>query len=368
MRPPYAQRLVRLRALLRANGLDSCLTLHRPNILYLCGFSGSSGALLVEPRGARLFTDSRYTLQAADEVHNATVGIVQGPLLASVGERLKRVGAPTVGYEASRLTVQQLQQVRRAAGHRVHWQPDRNPVEALRAVKDGGEIALMKRAASLGSRVFEQVLPLIKPGIREFELAAEIEYRMRLLGAIGPAFETIVAFGERSALPHARPTGRRLRKNELVVLDLGAILSHYCCDLTRTVYLGRAPARIRGWYQAVLEAQAAARLVLRAGVTAGQVDEAARSALRDHRLSPSGGKGLDKFFTHSTGHGLGLEVHEDPRLAAGQKQELQAGNVVTLEPGVYVPGVGGIRIEDDAVVTPGEAQILTTAQRGFLEL
>ena len=180
------------------------------------------------------------------------------------------------------------------------------------------------------------------------------------MGAFGPAFETIVAFGERSALPHARPSGRRLRKNELVVLDLGAILHHYCCDLTRTVYVGRAPARIRGWYQAVLEAQSAARHALRAGVTGSQVDEAARNVLRKHRL--------DRFFTHSTGHGLGLEVHEDPRLAAGQKQKLQTSNVVTLEPGVYVEGVGGIRIEDDAVVTLGEAQILTTAQRGFLEL
>jgi Xaa-Pro aminopeptidase len=211
-------------------------------------------------------------------------------------------------------------------------------------------------------------LPLVRPGIREFELAAEIEYRMRRLGAEGPAFETIVAFGERSALPHARPTGRKLRKNELVVLDLGAILRHYCCDLTRTVFVGKAPARVRGWYEAVLEAQGAALQALRSGVTAGQVDEAARSVLRGHRLSQNGTERLDKFFTHSTGHGLGLEVHEQPRLAAGQKQVLQVSNVVTLEPGIYVQGVGGIRIEDDAVVTAGKAKLLTTARRGFLEL
>jgi Xaa-Pro aminopeptidase len=360
MRPPFPQRFARFRALLRASRLDSCLTLHRPNIFYLCGFSGSSGALLIEPRGARLFTDSRYTIQAADEVHSASVGIVQGSLLSAVGDRLRRAGAHSVGYEASRLTVQQLKQLRKAAGARIHWQPALGLIEGLRAVKDPGEILMMKEAAVLGSQVFEHVLPLIKPGIREFELAAEIEFRMRRMGASGPAFETIVAFGERSALPHARPTGRRLRKNELVVLDLGAILRHYCCDLTRTVYVGKAPAKVWGWYQAVLEAQSAARHALRAGVTCSQVDEAARGVLRKHRL--------DRFFTHSTGHGLGLEVHEDPRLAAGQTQKLQTFNVVTLEPGVYVEGVGGIRIEDDAVVTPGEAQILTTAQRGFLEL
>jgi len=362
MRPPFPQRLARLRALLQASELDACVTLHRPNILYLCGFSGSSGALVVEPQGARLFTDNRYAIQAAEEVRGASVGIVQGSLLTAVGDRLQRAGTRVrrVGYEAARLSVQQHKQLRRASGVRVRWLSAHGLVEGLRAVKDPGEIALMKNAALLGSRVFEQVLPLIKPGIREFELAAEVEYRMRRLGASGPAFETIVAFGERSALPHARPTGRRLRKNELVVLDLGAILQHYCCDLTRTVFVGRAPARIRSWYQAVLEAQSAARHALRAGVTGSQVDQAARNVLRKHRL--------DRFFTHSTGHGLGLEVHEDPRLAAGQTQELQSSNVVTLEPGVYVEGVGGIRIEDDAVVTPGAAKILTTAQRGLLEL
>ena len=366
MRPSYSQRLARFRAVLRASRLDAFVTLHRANILYLCGFSGSSGALLVGPGGARLFTDSRYSIQAAEEVHGAAVSIVKGSLLAAVGERLKKAGARSrgsglrAGFESARLAVQQLLQLRRAAGKRVRWRQTSALVESLRAVKDASEIALMRDAAVLGSQVFEGVLHLIKPGIRESELAAEIEYRMHRLGASGPSFETIVAFGERSALPHARPGARQLRKNELVVLDLGAILRHYCSDLTRTVFVGRAPARIRGWYQAVLEAQAAARDALRAGVTAGQVDEAARTVLRKYRLH--------RYFTHSTGHGLGLEVHEDPRLASGQKQKLQSFNVVTLEPGVYVPGVGGIRIEDDAVVTPGEARILTTAQRGFLEL
>ncbi|MBI1749278.1 MAG: aminopeptidase P family protein [Acidobacteria bacterium] len=360
MRTPYSQRQERLRKALRAAKADAFLTLHGPNVLYLCGFSGSSAALLVEPRGARLWTDSRYTFQAAEEVASAGVRIVKGSLLAAVGERLRKLSALHVGFEASRLTVQQLQLLRKAAGSKVRWQKVHSLLEAQRAVKEPGEIALMQKSAALGSQVFEDVLPLIRPGVREFELAAEIEYRMRRLGASGPAFETIVAFGERSALPHARPTQRRLRKNELVVLDLGAILRHYCCDLTRTVYFGRAPARIRGWYQAVLEAQTAARSALRPGVTAGQVDEAARSVLQKHRLG--------RFFTHSTGHGLGLEVHEDPSLAAGQQQKLQSFNVVTLEPGVYVQGVGGIRIEDDAVVTPGEARILTTARRELLEL
>jgi len=157
---------------------------------------------------------------------------------------------------------------------------------------------------------------------------------MRLKGASGESFEAIVAAGPRSALPHARPTSRRIGKNELVVLDLGAILRHYCSDLTRTVYVGRAPSRVRQWYQAVLEAQAASRDAVRSGVSTGAVDAAARGVLQR--------KGLGRYFVHSTGHGIGLEIHEDPRIARGQKTLLETGNVVTLEPGVYIEGVGGI--------------------------
>jgi Xaa-Pro aminopeptidase len=183
---------------------------------------------------------------------------------------------------------------------------------------------------------------------------------MRRKGASGESFEAIVAAGPRSALPHARPTERKIGRNELVVLDMGAILRRYCSDLTRTVYVGRAPSRVRGWYQAVLEAQAAARAAVKPGVTTGAVDAAARNVLQR--------KGLGKYFVHSTGHGIGLEIHEDPRLARGQKGLLQAGNVITLEPGVYVEGVGGIRIEDDILVTARGAEVLTTAPRELLEL
>ena len=196
--------------------------------------------------------------------------------------------------------------------------------------------------------------------MRETEVAAEIEYRMRRAGASGPAFETIVASGARAALPHARATVKRLAKNELVVLDLGAILRHYSSDLTRTVYLGRAPSRIRSWYAAVLEAQQAAREAIRPGVTAGEVDAAARGVLRR--------AGLARYFVHSTGHGLGLEVHEEPRLAHGRSEVLEAGMVVTVEPGIYVQGTGGIRIEDDVLVTGRSSETLTTAPRELLEI
>jgi Xaa-Pro aminopeptidase len=226
--------------------------------------------------------------------------------------------------------------------------------------KDAAELAQMRRAAILVSDVVQSAIGLLKPGIREFEVAAEIEYQMRKRGASGPAFETIVAFGERAALPHARPTAKRLRKNELVVLDLGAILGHYCSDITRTMYVGRAPKRIRTWYQAVLEAQGAAIAAAKSGAACLNVDGAARQVLGSYRL--------DDLFVHSTGHGLGLEVHEDPRVARGQEKRLEPGNVITIEPGVYSAGIGGIRIEDDVAIHADRTEVLTRAPRDLIEL
>ena len=218
----------------------------------------------------------------------------------------------------------------------------------------------MRRAAILAGEVLTGALKLLKPGVRENEVAAEIEYQMRRGGASGPAFETIVAFGERSALPHARPTAKRLKKNELVVLDLGVILAHYCSDITRTVYVGRAPARVKQWHNAVLEAQTAAIAAVGAGVSSGEVDAAARQVLAGYKL--------DRYFTHSTGHGLGLEVHEDPRVARGQSARLESGFVITIEPGIYMAAVGGIRIEDDVAVHPHKTEILTRIPRDLIEL
>jgi Xaa-Pro aminopeptidase len=336
------------------------LVTHPPNIFYLCGFTGSSGALLLGRGRPVLFTDGRYTTQARAEARSAQIIIHTSSLLTAVGRHLREMRLRRVAFEAPHLSVAQLGELRRAAGGATRWMPLHATVEVLRAVKSAEEIITLRRAALLVSQAFRETLPLVKPGVEEVELAAELEYRMRALGAEGPSFETIVASGRRSALPHARPTAKRLRKNELVVFDLGAILAHYCSDLTRTVYLGRAPARVRRWYRAVGEAQTAAREALRDGVTPGEVDVAARSVLEEC--------GLGKFFVHSLGHGLGLEIHEDPRIARGQPGRIEAGNVVTLEPGVYVPEVGGIRIEDDFAVLSRGTEVLTDAPREFLEL
>jgi Xaa-Pro aminopeptidase len=360
MKTPFAQRRRALQMLLAAERLGSVVITHPASWYYLTGFTGEAGALVVSRRGTALITDGRFMEQAPAETSGIRIVQQKGSLAASVGGFLKRAGGGRVGFDAAQVTVGQLQAMRKAAGRRVRWVATAGHVERLRRRKEAEEIALMRKAAILAGHVLEGALRMLKPGVRELEVAAEIEYQMRQLGAAGPAFETIVAFGERSAYPHARATSKRLRKNELVVLDLGAILAHYCSDITRTVVVGRAPVRIRRWHRAVQEAEAAAIAAVRAGVTCGEVDAAARRVLARYRL--------DRYFVHSTGHGLGLEVHEAPRVAKAQKQVLEPGNVITIEPGVYVPGVGGIRIEDDVAVHTERTEVLTRVPRDLIEI
>lgn len=342
-----------------ADELDAFVVIHLPNILYLTGFSGSSGILLITATDAALFTDPRYTFQSKQEVTDAKVKIVRGSLLKELGKHLKSLPRRRIGFEGAHLVVAQKGLLENNAG-RIFWTPWDGNVEALRMVKDKSELATMQEAADIACSSWEETLPLVRPGVSETDLAAELEYRMRRKGAAGPAFDTIIASGERGAWPHARPSRKLVKKNELVVFDLGAILRGYSSDLTRTVCVGRASPEMRRWYGAVLEAQQAARHALHPGVTADRVDAAARRVLKE--------AGLDKKFTHSTGHGLGLEVHESPRLGRGDHSVLRAGAVVTLEPGVYVEGTGGIRIEDDAVVTTSGAKYLTHCNRELIEI
>jgi Xaa-Pro aminopeptidase len=356
----FHARLSALRRLLSAQKLDCLLVTQPVNWSYLTGFTGESGTLIVARSSITLITDGRFTTQAHSEAPSASVVLQKGSLTGSVGEFLRQKAYRHIGFDPSVLTVEQLKLLKKATGSRPRWTTASGLVEGLRARKDASELARMRQSAILAGDVLKEAMKLLKPGVTENEVAAEIEYQMRRGGASGPAFESIVAFGSRSALPHARPTAKRLKKNELVVLDLGAILAHYCSDITRTVYVGRAPARVKLWYRAVLEAQTAAIAAMRDGVSCGDVDAAARQVLVGYKL--------DRFFTHSTGHGLGMEVHEQPRLARGQKARLEAGSVVTIEPGVYMAGVGGIRIEDDVAVHPGRIEVLTRVSRDFTEL
>lgn len=362
----HRDRLKRLRRRVSESDAAALVVTHLPNVRYLSGFTGSAAILVVESGSATLFTDGRYAVQAPQEVKPAGVQVIipPGGILKAAGEHLARHshrrGKLLAAYDPAQLTVSQFKDLRRAAGSRISWTSGAGWVEDLRAIKSTAEIAKMRAAARLISRVFEQVVPLIRPGVTELDLAAEIDYRMRKLGASGPSFETIVASGPRAALPHANPTSKRLRRNELVVLDAGAILADYCSDMTRTVFVGRAPNRVKMWYRAVLDAQQAGIAAVAAGIESGAPDAAARRVLDL--------QGLGKYFVHSTGHGVGLEIHEAPRLAKGQKAKLQVGMVVTIEPGIYVEGVGGIRIEDDVAIHAGRTEVLTTATRELLEL
>jgi Xaa-Pro aminopeptidase len=353
-------RLGRLRLSISALGAEAILVSHLPNVCYLCGFTGSAGLLLVDSSSATLFTDSRYTFQARQEVSGARIQISKHGLIRAVSELLQaRKGRTRVAYSGS-LTVAQKRMLDAGAGTRVRWVDDGSAVERLRAVKDAGELGVMRQAAELISAVFTRATSDIRPGRPELAIAALIESEIKRRGGSGPSFETIVAAGARSSWAHARPTERPIGKNELVVLDQGAILRGYCSDMTRTVFAGKASKKIRSLYTAVLEAQEAGKRAIRPGVTAGDVDSAARNTLKRAKL--------DRYFTHSLGHGLGLEVHEMPRLGRGEKTVLQEGMVLTVEPGVYLEGLGGIRIEDDVVVTSQGCEDLTTATRDFLEL
>lgn len=358
---------------LRRRSLPSLLVTHLPDVRYLTGFTGSNAALVVvaEPRmSARLFTDGRYTVQAKREVQGATVRIAPKSALAEAcgwaGQH-----AAQCGFDRTQTTVASLAAMKKAVGKRGFFVPADGLVAALRVVKDAAEVDCMRQAASLTCSLYEGLLGWIEPEMREREVAAELEYRARLAGAEAMSFETIVAAGERSSQPHARATEARIAPGDLVTLDFGIVLNGYCSDMTRTFAIGYGekpvPSRWKQrWteqreiFEAVLAAQQAAVNAVRAGVACGEVDRAARSVLE--------GAGYGKYFTHSTGHGVGLEIHEVPRVGKDSKDVLKAGTVITIEPGVYLPGRFGVRIEDSVLVTEDGAEVLTPVHKGWMEL
>ena len=351
----------RLSRELATRRLDALVVACPPNIFYLTGFQGSAGVAVFGLESCNLWVDPRYTLAARDSAVGVEVIEKRSDLLASAGKRLLgdrkgRAGRSLrVGYDEAAMTCAEFARLRKAAPSGIEWVSAGGLVEDLRIVKDAGEIALIREAARITVESLREVLPLINPGVRENDLAAEIEYRMKRKGAEGPAFETIVASGPRSAWPHARPTSKCLQQGELVIFDLGAILGGYAADMTRTFFLGKPPLKIRRLFNAVKEAQAEGLRASVAGKTSGQVDAAVRRSLAGRRL--------DSYFTHSTGHGVGVEIHERPRLARKGKIRLAAGCVVTIEPGVYIEGLGGVRIEDTVLVSGAAPEILTPASK-----
>jgi Xaa-Pro aminopeptidase len=361
----HFRRIGLLRRRLTKAGLHGLLVTHLPDLRYLSGFTGSSAALAVTRRSARLFTDGRYKTQAAAEVSAAQVEIVaSSPSVAAVQWLAAQPGVEFAGFDPTQTTVANLARYRAALPARLR----RNFLSALaaplimplRQIKDEDELALMIEAALTGCKLFEHILGFIRPGLAEVEVAAELEHQGRLLGAEGMSFETIIAAGPRSAMPHGRATAAKLPRCGFVTLDFGVILHGYCSDMTRTVHLGKPKANERSAYEAVLEAQEAGVAAVGSGVSCAEVDEAARSVLRR--------AGLAEAFSHSTGHGLGLEIHEPPRIGAQETARLLSGMVITIEPGIYLAERFGIRIEDMVAVTRNGGQVLTPAPKALIEL
>jgi len=339
------------------------LVVHLADVRYLCGFTGSNAALVVGPKQSVLFTDGRYTVQAREEVRGARVRIVARSAQTAVTEYLVEQGIARCGIDEATITLAtfaSLQKTSRAAKSKLKWTPISSPVPLLRQRKDAYEIARMSEAAALGCELYFDVLANLVAGVPEVVIAAQLEQAARSRGAERMSFDTIVASGTRSALPHGQASLSRLPRRGFVTLDFGVILNGYCSDMTRTVHIGKALPQEHMVYETVLAAQESAVAAVRPGVTCAEVDEAARSVLRAAKL--------DRYFSHSTGHGVGMEIHESPRIAADDQTRLESGMVITIEPGAYLPGKFGVRIEDMVVVTASGHDILTPAPKGWTDL
>jgi Xaa-Pro aminopeptidase len=367
-----AARQKTLRKHLASAHFDALLVSHLPNIRYLCGFTGSAGFLLVQESGSVFFTDVRYDTQAHEEVKAAKVVVARKSVLPSIAEwlskRRKRARDYNLAIEAEHCTVADKKRLKDLLPAGARLRDAAAVVERLRMVKDADELERIRAAVQLGAQLFDRALQVLRHGLNkdglsnngvtEVEVAAEMELAARQAGAEQMSFETIIASGPRSALPHGRAYDQPIKPGAFVVCDFGVILRGYCSDQTRTVWVGEAPKEARDVYEAVREAQQAAVDAVRPGTSVGEIDAAARKVLRS--------AGLGRYFTHSTGHGVGLEIHEAPRVAAGQTEVLQPGMVITIEPGVYFPGKWGVRIEDMVAVTASGCEVLTPTSKDFL--
>lgn len=364
----HARRRARLRESLRAAGRPALLVTDLVNVRYLTGFTGSNAALLVEAEGgapeagAVLCTDGRYTEQAQRQAPGVRLLIARDCPRALLADRAGRGASGPVGFEAEQMPYAQHARLQADPGGQAALVPADGLVEALREVKEPGEIALIARACAIGDDALAALIEEggLAPGRTERQVARRLEQLMYERGGEAPAFETIVAAGAHSAIPHHRPTDAVLAGGDFVKLDFGTVAGGYCSDMTRTVVLGEASAFQRETYALVRRAQEAGVAAVRAGVTGAEVDRAARAVIEE--------AGLGEKFVHGLGHGVGLRVHEAPPVSSGATGTLPAGAVVTVEPGVYHAGRGGVRIEDTLVVREGGAEILTHTGKDLREL
>lgn len=349
--------LAQVKALIKAQGLDAYLITDAVHGYYLSGFTGTNCWLLITAEAQDYFiTDFRYKEQARAEVTGFEVVIQEQSAFQTLGQLIKQAGINKIGVDQDALTLAVYARLNEeiAGGTLV---PLPNPAKKIRKVKSAEELQLIKKAVEITDKAYLHMLDYLRPGITESEAALELEFFMRRLGGTRNAFETIVASGERAALPHGVASNKVMLAGEMVVLDFGTVYHGYHSDLTRTVFLGEPDARAQEIYQVVLEAQEKALKHIRPGMRAYEADLLARQIIS--------GAGYGEFFGHGLGHGVGLEIHEDPRLSPRDDTILEPGMIVTVEPGIYIPGWGGIRIEDMVFLSPGGCDILTRSPKNF---
>ncbi|UCE25307.1 MAG: aminopeptidase P family protein [Candidatus Zixiibacteriota bacterium] len=354
------RRIDTVRKKMLAENLDGVVVNHLDHIRYLTGFTGSSAMLVITRTATDFFTDFRYKDQSAKQVKGARIHIIKGDPTGTIKDFPKfNVKNHRLGFNGEYLTVSARERLMKGLPRAILVPADSIFTE-LGWVKETVEVASITEAAAISDTAFERILPLVRPGAREIDVAAELEYQMIMLGSEKAAFETIVASGYRSALPHGAASKKKIQKGDFVTFDFGATVNGYVCDITRTVVVGKPTAKQKKIYDLVLRANKAGLKKIKAGVSGKAVDAACR------RIITKAGYG--KNFGHGTGHGIGFFVHVGPRLSTISEDKLKVNNVITVEPGIYISGWGGVRIEDDVVVTRGGCRVLTKAPKNLLEL
>ena len=353
----FKRRLHEVRKHLETSELDALLVSHLPHVRYLTGFSGSNGLCIITSSKQFFFTDNRYREQSRTEIDGFEIIVTSDTLLKAARKRGMLNGKKKAGFESDYLNVSMFENLKKIFPS-ASFVSKRSLIESISAVKEEPEIETMKHAAAITDKVFKKVLLALKPGVKELDIAAEISYWHPRFGAEGDAFESIVASGSRGALPHGRATEKKILKGEFVTLDFGCTYRGYNSDLTRTVAVGKPTERARRMYGIVLEAQCKAIEATRPGVPARNLDRVARNHIRR--------KGFGKYFSHSLGHGLGIEIHEPLRISEKSKDLVKTGNVFTIEPGIYIRGFGGVRIEDDVVVRDSGCEVITHSPKELL--
>ncbi|UHA57945.1 Xaa-Pro peptidase family protein [Metabacillus litoralis] len=352
-------KLEKIRQRFKELSIDGLLITSSYNRRYMTGFTGTAGVVVISEDKAVFITDFRYTEQAAKEIEGFEIVQHTGPIIEEVADQVEKLGIKRLGFEQDSLTYQLFSSYKEAIKSS-EFIPVSGAVEKLRLIKSPAEIKILKEAAEIADAAYKHILTYIKPGLKEIDVANELEFFMRKNGAVSSSFDIIVASGYRSALPHGVASEKEIEKGDFVTLDFGAYYKGYCSDITRTFAVGEPSDELKKIYSIVLEAQLRGMNGIKPGLTGKQADALTRDYIKE--------QGYGEYFGHSTGHGLGMEVHEGPALSFKSDTVLEQGMVVTVEPGIYVTGLGGVRIEDDTVITEKGNESLTHSPKDLIIL